>query len=115
MYTGCHLDLSLENIVISNGNFILNDKTNKITIDLENISFKIIDFGLSEIFKDKNGNEYYKYDIDENNLSTFHINTKYDIINQWQSPQSFNEQVYDARKSDVCFFYYIILYIFNLY
>ena len=92
----CHLDLILENIIVNNGNFILNRKTNTVRID-KKLSFKICDFGLAEVFQNKNGKQYVEYDPDEENLSTFHINTKFGTINPFQAPQIFAEEVYDAR------------------
>ena len=53
----CHLDISLENILIKNGNFIPLDKNkSQFTIN-SNVQIKICDFGLAEIF---NGGDNFK-------------------------------------------------------
>ena len=51
----CHLDLSLENILIKNGDFIAIDKDETQYTINSNVQIKICDFGLAEIF-DENTN-----------------------------------------------------------
>merc|ERR1712228_378081 len=97
-----HLDLTTENVMISNGLFNISDEDGMVTID-RNVSCKIIDFGLAEVFKVRGDNKkYFKYDPDEEVLGSFHINNKYQITaNNHQCPEIFNEKVYDARNADM--------------
>eukprot|EP00488_Nonionellina_sp_1-RS-2012_P000771 TRINITY_DN1217_c0_g1_i2.p1 TRINITY_DN1217_c0_g1~~TRINITY_DN1217_c0_g1_i2.p1 ORF type:complete len:226 (-),score=58.86 TRINITY_DN1217_c0_g1_i2:647-1324(-) len=109
-----HLDLTLDNIIVNNGNFIEKDGT--ITID-RNLSCKIIDFGLAEIFE-SNGRDkqYFRYDEDEEILGLFHMNNKYGIASNHQCPQIFDEEVYDARRADMWSLGVIMFYIsFGIY
>eukprot|EP01084_Bolivina_argentea_P059029 107749_1 len=99
----CHLDLHLSNIMISNGRFIEN-KNGMITID-PNFKIRLIDFGLSEVFKcstpitdnsndDDTDNEY--------NKNAFKCN-KFGIVEKQHllAPKVFNEEIYDAKKADI--------------
>jgi len=112
-----HLDLTLENVVVSNGTFIIDEKDGTVTID-RNLSCKIIDFGLSEIFKvtDTQNTKYFKYDPDEEIVGPFHVNNKYGIASDHQSPEIFNEEVYDGRKADIWSFGILLFYMhFGIY
>eukprot|EP01084_Bolivina_argentea_P114614 204015_1 len=112
-----HLDLTLDNIIVNNGNFIVNESDGSITID-RNLSCKIIDFGLSEIFADETmkNKPYFKYDPDEGLLGLFHVNSKYSIASNHQCPEIFNEEVYDARKADMWSLGVVMFYMhFGLY
>ena len=88
----CHLDLTINNIMIENGTFLYDDKTGKYKIN-PSISIKIGDFGLSEKFKYKSNvitaDEMFNCD-------------KWDFTSnvRLKSPQIFNEEIYDARKAD---------------
>lgn len=111
-----HLDLTLENIMISNGNFDIAED-GQVTID-RNLSCKIIDFGLAEIFNapcDKK--QYFKFDFDENIVGPFHLNNKYQIAtNCHQCPEIFDEEVYDGRKADMWSFGVLLFYMhFGMY
>lgn len=103
----------MENVIISNGKFNIDDKTGEVTID-RSLSCKICDFGLAEIFKvngdDKKEKKYFQYDVDEEKLGPFHINNKYSIAALSQCPQQFDEEVYDARKADIWSFGVILFY-----
>jgi len=116
-----HLDLTLENIMISNGNFDIAED-GQVTID-RNLSCKIIDFGLAEIFNvdGKTGGgskKYFKYDADEpNKVGAFHLNNKYGIsTNNHFCPEIFDEEVYDGRKADMWSFGVLLFYMhFGIY
>merc|ERR1712228_60802 len=112
-----HLDLTLENIMISNGNFDIAED-GQVTID-RNLSCKIIDFGLAEIFNvdDATNKKYFKYDADENRVGAFHLNNKYGIAaNCHQCPEIFDEEVYDGRKADMWSFGVLLFYMhFGMY
>ena len=82
----CHLDLSMENIMIENGNFILNEDG---TVSIDNkVSIKLCDFGRSEIFPKQSDFICNKYSIIGD---TFHL----------QSPQVNDEDNYNALAADV--------------
>merc|ERR1712176_675241 len=87
----CHLDISLENILIKNGEFIAcnADKT-QYTIN-SNVQIKICDFGLAEIFtmKGKNKNNQFKC-------------TKFCGKTNYKAPEVYAKKaVFDARKADI--------------
>jgi len=112
-----HLDLTLENIVINRGNFIENEQDGTVTVD-RGISCKICDFGLAEIFK-IDGNKlkkYFEYDVDEEILGAFHVNSKYAMSGSYKSPQIFAEEVFDGRKADIWSLGIILFYMsFGIY
>eukprot|EP01084_Bolivina_argentea_P151221 263968_1 len=119
----CHLDMTLNNLIVQNGTFI-EDNNGMITIN-QQIYLKVVDFGLSEIFKVKRRNskkknkikeekcnnedeyvykyQYDPYEVDWNNVdgNPFFCR-KFGIKNhsQYCAPQIWMEEPYDARKSD---------------
>jgi len=116
-----HLDLTLENIVVQHGKFIEDEKTGAVTID-RNVSCKVCDFGLAEVIKvnpgDEESRKYFEYNSDEGRYGAFHINTKYSTgtLSSHASPEVFNEQVYDGRKSDIWNLGIILFYMtFGIY
>jgi len=80
-----HLDLTMENVMVKNGTFVLDEKESKIKIN-RGISIKICDFGLASRFKPG----HYKCD---KMPPQFALN--------YASPQMFNDVQYDARKADI--------------
>ena len=121
----CHLDLNLDNIMVENGNFIENDD-GLVTIN-PHINCKLVDFGLSEIFKthpysnknnnnnNNNNNNYHNNrdnDENKNDANKENINNNKDnpflcskhgmTHNQAHtSPKVFDGEVYDARCADM--------------
>jgi len=108
-----HLDLTLENIVMNDDYFLLNSETGTVSVD-RNLTIKLVDFGLSEIFRfdpccdDK---RYFQYDVDDKVLGPFHINNKFGSMSPYQSPQTFREEVYDGRKADIWSLGVILFYV----
>eukprot|EP01084_Bolivina_argentea_P032035 59266_1 len=101
----CHLDLNTDNILIKNGDFFLNQKDGTITVDSKNLSVKISDFGFAEIFP---------FEINENNVQNGYSNftcAKHGLTKDHahKSPQQYNGQTFDARKTD-CYSLGVILY-----
>eukprot|EP01083_Nonionella_stella_P025382 69894_1 len=82
----CHLDLCLRNIMVSNGEFIEDNEGN---VDFDpNISLKLLDFGLSEVFHRKTKHfQCNKYGERERHYLS--------------APRVFAEEMFDARKADV--------------
>ena len=87
----CHLDLCMENIVISKNPFIKNKNDNTIRID-PNIYLKIVDFGLSEIFSPYNRINTNPFKCDKWGLKDSY---------QCTSPRVYNEFYYNAKKADI--------------
>ena len=93
--------------------FLVNLETGTVSVD-RNLSIKLIDFGLAEIFRfdpccdDK---RYFQYDEDEAVLGPFHINSKFGSMSPYQSPQIFVEEVYDGRKADIWSLGVILFYL----
>lgn len=80
-----HLDITLDNVMVLNGNFEFND--GQIKID-RSINIKLIDFGMAtQLDEDSEGATCQKQ----------HCHT--DILDK--SPQIFNDEMYDAKKADV--------------
>eukprot|EP01084_Bolivina_argentea_P193283 331633_1 len=80
----CHLDISLENITVLNGDFIINSD-GYYTIS-NNIKIKFVDFGLAEF-----------YDPNDN----FEC-VKYCGKTAYKSPEIYRaKHIFDARKSDI--------------
>ena len=102
----CHLDLSTDNILVSNGEFIIDDNNGKVTINPK-ISVKVGDFGLSECFKstsfEDEDNKYFEFDSGfPEKIGRFHcLKTGITDTQQYKPPKVFKGEVYDARKSDV--------------
>eukprot|EP01083_Nonionella_stella_P287133 977326_1 len=81
----CHLDISLENMLIKNGTILQNVNTGKISLN-RNITVKFCDFGLSEKFKP---NSDFKC-------------TKYVGKTRYKSPELWTKKmIFDARSNDV--------------
>lgn len=95
----CHLDLSLENILIKNGNFIpLDDAKTQYTIN-SNVQIKLCDFGLAEIFNKEAGPGPASPHKSADNA--FHC-TKYCGKTNYKAPEVYSKNgVFDARKADV--------------
>ena len=95
-YTGCHLDLCVENIMIKDAEFI-EDKYGNITIS-PNATIKLCDFGVSEIFDihcTKTDDDEHKeclFKCDKQNISLYN--------DTYHSPKQYNGEVYDARFAD---------------
>jgi len=93
----CHLDVSLENLLVYNAEFIERDD-GKVTISTD-IEIKFCDFGLAEWYR-----------IDDINAPNAYLSTKYCGKTNYKSPQVFSKEgPFDARKADVyslgvCFF-----------
>ena len=91
----CHLDLTMDNIMIQNAEFITmenkdddNDDDNLMTIDSTNLNILICDFGFAEIFKnDDNG-----FECNKNGLTKDYIH---------KSPKMYNAEIFNAKKSDI--------------
>ena len=87
----CHLDLRLENILLKNAKFI-QDKNGNVTIS-QNITIKLTDFGVAEIFKPEL-NEHETFKCCKNHYGS-----------QYKAPQVFDNNlssnIYDARKADI--------------
>merc|ERR1719204_2074383 len=77
-----HLDLTMDNVMVLNGNFKFND--GQITID-RNINLKVVDFGMATLLKD--------------GASCQKQHSHLDIVEK--APEIYNDEVYDAKKSDV--------------
>ena len=84
-----HLKLSdFDNILIVNGDFMIQNNPNRNIIISSEISIKIVDFGMSELFLDNNEmSECWKFSLVGNP--------------QFKSPQAFGEHVYDPYKNDI--------------
>ena len=83
----CHLDLTLENIMLQDSNFIINDKTGMVTIN-QSITVKLCDFGVSEMFRSDKMFKCMKHSLF---LDDVH----------YLSPQLYDEQQFDARSADI--------------
>jgi len=124
----CHLDLNMDNLLVQNGTFVQLEN-GKIGIN-PSIHLKLVDFGLSEVFKVKeqsninvaqsnhhqdekeanvdNGDdefhvyEYDPYEVDWENVdqNPFFC-SKHGMTNQYSAPKIWIEEPYDARKSDI--------------
>jgi len=82
----CHLDISLENILIKNGNFVPLDKDKTQYTINSNVQIKICDFGLAEIF---NQNSDFKC-------------TKFCGKTNYKAPEVYGKKgIFDARKADI--------------
>eukprot|EP00485_Elphidium_margaritaceum_P014194 CAMPEP_0202733614 /NCGR_PEP_ID=MMETSP1385-20130828/188259_1 /ASSEMBLY_ACC=CAM_ASM_000861 /TAXON_ID=933848 /ORGANISM="Elphidium margaritaceum" /LENGTH=604 /DNA_ID=CAMNT_0049399953 /DNA_START=107 /DNA_END=1921 /DNA_ORIENTATION=+ len=80
----CHLDISLENITVQNGNFVVLPN-GECSVDPE-IKIKFIDFGLAEFF---------------NPLDAFQC-VKYCGKTAYKCPEVYRQKmVFDARKADI--------------
>eukprot|EP00484_Ammonia_sp_Unknown_P005936 CAMPEP_0197073706 /NCGR_PEP_ID=MMETSP1384-20130603/210741_1 /TAXON_ID=29189 /ORGANISM="Ammonia sp." /LENGTH=519 /DNA_ID=CAMNT_0042512545 /DNA_START=79 /DNA_END=1638 /DNA_ORIENTATION=- len=80
----CHLDVSLENMLIQNGTILQNVQTGKISLN-RNFVVKFCDFGLSEKFED----------------GDFRC-TKYVGKTRYKSPELWTKsKVFDARLNDI--------------
>jgi len=86
----CHLDLNLSNIMVVNGDFTFDKEHGLYTVN-PNIQIKLVDFGLSEMFK-----------VDEAANDNFSCN-KFGITDKFHlsAPKVFREELYDARKADI--------------
>eukprot|EP00484_Ammonia_sp_Unknown_P008515 CAMPEP_0197073042 /NCGR_PEP_ID=MMETSP1384-20130603/210401_1 /TAXON_ID=29189 /ORGANISM="Ammonia sp." /LENGTH=613 /DNA_ID=CAMNT_0042511867 /DNA_START=221 /DNA_END=2062 /DNA_ORIENTATION=+ len=96
----CHLDVSLENILIKNGNFIPLDASNSQYTINSNVQIKVCDFGLAEIFDGDMEAAAAAVDGDSNEhmfeCSKFCGKTNY------KAPEVYNKRgVFDARKADM--------------
>eukprot|EP01083_Nonionella_stella_P025383 69895_1 len=81
----CHLDLCLQNIMVMNGEF---KEDNEGNVDFDpNISVKLLDFGLGEVFGCADDFECCKYGERERHYLS--------------APRVFAEEMFDARKADV--------------
>eukprot|EP01083_Nonionella_stella_P070734 189395_1 len=86
----CHLDVSLENFVISNVHVHMDRKTKKILRFNEDFHIKIIDFGLAEVFTT----------TDKSGLIDFSC-TKYVGKTAYKSPEVHRKKgTFDARGAD---------------
>eukprot|EP01084_Bolivina_argentea_P227327 383927_1 len=98
----CHLDLNLNNIMVCNADFIEHED-GTITVDT-NINIKLIDFGLSEIFKHCSHFDTQIVSEETNDFenSIFRC-TKHGIIDKHYlcAPKVFNDEPYLANKSDI--------------
>ena len=83
----CHLDITMKNILIQNGDFIKSSDGKSVSIN-PSINIKLGDFGLAEIFKNNKNFDCCKY----NAVCDYE---------QYQSPEVYNGDIYDARKSDI--------------
>eukprot|EP01083_Nonionella_stella_P000708 2010_1 len=95
----CHLDLNADNIMVKNGTFLLHKKDGSITVDSKGLTVKLSDFGFAEIFA-----------FTKNDEAAFRC-TKKGITkdHKHKSPQQFNGQTFDARKSD-CYSLGVIMF-----
>jgi serine/threonine protein kinase len=84
----CHLDISLENILIKNAEFIPADKDSKKYVTVNpNVQIKFCDFGLAEIFKA--------------NTVEFEC-TKFCGKTNYKAPEVYSKGgIFDARKADI--------------
>eukprot|EP00484_Ammonia_sp_Unknown_P024446 CAMPEP_0197023002 /NCGR_PEP_ID=MMETSP1384-20130603/3788_1 /TAXON_ID=29189 /ORGANISM="Ammonia sp." /LENGTH=592 /DNA_ID=CAMNT_0042451139 /DNA_START=105 /DNA_END=1883 /DNA_ORIENTATION=+ len=85
----CHLDVSLENMLVQNAEFVqLPDGQLKVNT---NIQIKFCDFGLGEM-----------YDIDHSNRESGYLSFKYCGKTNYKSPQVYSKKgPFDGRKADV--------------
>eukprot|EP01083_Nonionella_stella_P232850 820964_1 len=85
----CHLDLCLENIVLRGGlsNFVVSDNDGTVCIN-PNLAVKIVDFGLSEIFRPS--------------CTSFSV-SKWGLRNSFDatSPELYAELPFDGMKNDI--------------
>jgi len=80
----CHLDISLENILIQNATFVPSNDGKTFTIN-PNVNIKICDFGLAEIFR----------------KDSFRC-TKFCGKTNYKAPEVYGKNgVFDARKADI--------------
>eukprot|EP01084_Bolivina_argentea_P203837 348074_1 len=82
----CHMDLTLDNVMLKNSDFTENDDGSVIINGA--ISVKLCDFGRAEIFN-----------LYTNNFNCVKLGSILGEI-QYQSPNILNEQVYHANKAD---------------
>ena len=75
--------------MVKDAKFVHSDNDNMVHID-ENISIKIIDFGIAQRFKDKSGSLILN--------KSGYTNTEYD---QYKSPQHFFNETYSGIKADI--------------
>eukprot|EP01084_Bolivina_argentea_P132447 233734_1 len=96
-----HLDLNLRNIGLLNADFIENKENGTVTVN-PNIKAKILDYGLSEMFKMEpfEYTDYCDYDEYENNIFTC---IKHGITDKTHlcAPRVFGDGLYDATKADI--------------
>eukprot|EP01084_Bolivina_argentea_P206823 353005_1 len=85
----CHLELTMSNIALMNGHFIMNKRDGSIIVD-PNLQVKLIDFGLSEIFHVKHNDNDFK-------CMKYNVREKHYL----SAPNVYNGRVYDARKADI--------------
>eukprot|EP01083_Nonionella_stella_P151146 482575_1 len=99
----CHLDISLENLVIQNVKISMNTGTNKIVKFNHNFQIKIIDFGVAEVFMTRTSAGHIDFNCN-----------KYVGKTGYKAPKIFDKKgMFDARSADiwslsVCFFMMII-------
>ena len=84
------MDLSLENVMLQNADFILSEDGNTVTINPA-ISAKLVDFGRSELFK-VTGNP--------SDFQCQKFCMSLDSV-QYLSPKLYAEELYDATKADL--------------
>jgi len=97
----CHLDLSLENVMVQNSNFIEHED-GAVTVD-PNIKIKLCDFGLAEVFRadtdcaDSAGDDDDGYALNPFKCTKHAMKDRYYL----SAPRVFGEEPYDARKADM--------------
>lgn len=106
----CHLDLTVDNILIKNAAFLENQDDGSITIDATNVKTKIIDWGFAEVFpfnnnnngnEEKENNDYHIFECAKNGTTSDHTH---------KSPQRLAKGLtFDAAKDD-CYSMGVILY-----
>jgi len=81
----CHLDISLENMLISNGHIFQNKQTGLLTLNRNDLCVKFCDFGLAECFEP----------------GAFEC-TKYVGKTRYKSPELWTKKLkFDARANDI--------------
>ena len=106
----CHLDLTLENIMLQNATFIENSDDGTVSIN-PNIKIKVCDFGLAEIFRVNESTDNDQDAEDEYAGNPFKC-TKHGMKekNYLSAPRVFADETYDARKAGYVDFLYLFLY-----
>mmetsp|Transcript_16730 Transcript_16730/g.26563 ORF Transcript_16730/g.26563 Transcript_16730/m.26563 type:complete len:640 (-) Transcript_16730:392-2311(-) len=93
----CHLNLTLENVMLQNAQFIENEDG---TVSVNpSISAKLVDFGRSELFKVKSTTASTDAEKANPFLCTKHEARMEDV--QYLSPQQYQEEAFDARAADM--------------
>merc|ERR1712228_236377 len=77
----CHLDINLENIMLQNADFIVNELDGTVSISTE-IKVKLCDFGRSELFKESEEHKDNMFECAKQGMSLLEDGVSYDAREQ---------------------------------